>query len=182
MTYDLIDDVGVHPRAAVRVMATWSIMAVNDQLQTSGERIILRPMKAQVTLFLLLLASCGQVPPSTTEETLEQFVKRIKAYPPPSRALVDRVEHRLSASPCIDDISTWNRLYTYGLPSRTVDETRIAFRLKKAGHAGVLAGRRVGFPGETLGIDDTPVRIAWGSFNRRTDRLKIEFCGDNMGG
>jgi hypothetical protein len=137
-------------------------------------------MRVSSALFLLLV-SCDSKPAAPPpKETLTQFEARIDASPKPSAALIESIEHQLARNPCIGSLSNWNRQYAYGLPTRQVDETRIDFLLKKAGRFGVVSGRLIVNPGATLGIDDTPVKMVWGTFDRKTQVMKVEFCGDNF--
>jgi len=133
-------------------------------------------------LLPLALLACTTEESAPANETLNQFIERVEAHSKPNPDLIDSIERRLAGQPCIGDISSWDRQYTYALPSRQVDESVIEFVLRKAGRYGVAAGRRIDIPGATVTIDDTPVKMVFGKFERKTGNLRIEFCGDNVPG
>ena len=139
-------------------------------------------MKVAPALLLLQISCSAHQPAKPKLESLDKFIARLEAYPKPPDSLIDQVEKLLQQQPCIKDLSRWNRQYAYALPSRQVDETHIWFKLRRSGKFGIVSGRQVDFPGATEGIDDTPVDMAWGSFNRRSGELLVKFCGANVPG
>ncbi|WP_404710313.1 hypothetical protein [Sphingomonas sp. MMS24-J13] len=139
-------------------------------------------MRTTFPLMLALVGCHAGQPKHEPSETLSQFIRQLEAYPKPPDALLDQVELKLQAIPCIGNLSRWKRLYTYGLPTRKVDESQIDFKLMLAGRLGIKSGRQTDFPGSTRSIDDTPIKMAMGSFNRKTGKVTLEFCASNFPG
>jgi hypothetical protein len=141
-----------------------------------------RAMWIALLLMLALLGCHAAAPEPGSREAVEAYVRQLDAYPKPPAALLDQVERRLQDSPCIGDISRWNRQYTYGLTDRKPDESQIYFKLMLAGRLGIEPGRRADMPGATIMLDDTPIKMAVGEFDQKTGKVKLEFCSSNVPG
>lgn len=108
----------------------------------------------------------------------------------PSESDIDRLELQLASDPCIGSLQKWERTYRIhrniavsGPDRGKIYPDVIDFLFREAGQFGIHSGRNVRRP-EALNvfrIDDTPVRMAWGSFRISTGKLNVDFCGPNYG-
>jgi hypothetical protein len=108
--------------------------------------------------------------------------------PLPNNADVARVDRALSQVPCIGKPELWQREYQYRTTLRNLpvslwwlDRNTIDFHLTKAGEfadAGVHP--KTPDPPFARIVDDTPTDLAWGSYNLRSGRLQMDFCGPNF--
>ena len=108
----------------------------------------------------------------------------------PSKSDIDRLEVQLASDPCIGSLQKWERTYRIhrnigvGDPNRgKIYPDRIDFLFREAGRFGIQSGRNVR-PPRALNVfvfDDTPVRMAWGSFRISAGKLNLDFCGPNYG-
>jgi len=134
-----------------------------------------------------LTAACQRaeaVPPqqSQTQPPTQSFVSLLKSQPRPSEDLVHHVETLLAAIHCVGDIGHWSRSYAYDfMPERMIDTGIVDFQLKDAGRFGVKPGVQITYPDAWLNIDDGPYRVVSGDYDVREDRIRIAFCGNNMG-
>ena len=99
---------------------------------------------------------------------------------PPAR-LIEEIEQEISLDPCVRSLDRWERLYTFALDEQQkVDEDKIVIHFRQAGVHGFKAGRRIGYPLEGVNVDDRQYELVWGSYDRRTGKLSIKFCGPNV--
>jgi hypothetical protein len=105
--------------------------------------------------------------------------------PIPSDADVDRLENELKAEPCIGPLAGWERRYRYSSDTGgVVSQNQIQFNLRQAGAFEIRAGREITppHPADEHDIDETPVKMASGIFDRSQGKLYVAFCGLNTGG
>lgn len=105
-----------------------------------------------------------------------------KFHPIPPASAVDQIEKQLSSTPCIAPLDGWFRRYEYALDHDRgeVNTNVVEFTLQEAGKYEFKAGRIIGKPGEGLMIDDRPYKYANGTYDLRTNRLAVSFCGPNL--
>lgn len=106
------------------------------------------------------------------------------AEPLPS-ALIDKIERKISAFPCIGSMKKWDRQYSYkAWMEGTIyhlDTTAIKFEFSEAGRFEFRARRRFILDPHPM-IDDRAYKIAYGEFDLKTDRATLTTCGQNMPG
>jgi hypothetical protein len=77
----------------------------------------------------------------------------------------------------------WARFYGYDrLPQETVDTGIVDFHLEEAGTAEVKVGRHITEPDSWVNIDDRPIKMVSGDYDVKEDRVRVGFCGKNVGG
>jgi len=137
-----------------------------------------------IVLLALVVAACGHKQTTANkDDKVQVFSRWLETLPKPPNALLNSVERKLAGRPCVGRLDDWDRQYTYSLtPHRQLDVSTVKFKLRQAGRFRVVPGRRTGFPEETGGIDDTPIRMAWGKYDVGTQQLHVNFCGDNVPG
>lgn len=80
-------------------------------------------------------------------------------------------------------MNRWSRYYGYNrLPWKTVDTRIVDFQLEEAGTADVKVGRHITEPDSWVNIDDRPIKIVSGDYDLKDNRIRIAFCGNNVGG
>lgn len=143
--------------------------------------------------FILLVVTCAltaasqraeAVPPqqSQPESAPQSFELLLKSQPRPPAELVNHIEALLAKEPCVGRLDRWSRYYAYDfMPDTVVDTGIVDFQFKQAGSLGVQAGVKITYPDEWANIDDTPIRVVIGDYDVREDRVRIAFCGNNMG-
>jgi len=139
--------------------------------------------------FVLAVCACGQpsdngndLPEVVTTEMAERY-ERVMAHPKPPAGLIDAVEAQVAGNDCVGGLDRWERFYSFGLNNeREVDESKILFHFREAGVHGFLRGRRVTTPAEWVNIDDRDYDLVFGSFDRTSGKLVVDFCGPNLGG
>ncbi|QNN65247.1 hypothetical protein H9L12_00935 [Sphingomonas rhizophila] len=144
-------------------------------------RFIIAPLLIQT------VGSCGEPPASRndlpdgfTPKMVEHY-ERITSHRKPSVELIDAVEAQVARDRCVGDLKRWERLYSFGLDDRReVDETKVLFHYRQAGVYGFKAGRKVTKPAEWVNPDDRDYALAFGSFDRQSGNLVIDFCGQNL--
>lgn len=130
----------------------------------------MRPM-LPLSLFALVLTLCGaQVRPGS--EAL-------------SSALIDMIEARVSASPCIGSLAQWDRDYSYKAWMEDgriyhLDTLTIVFRYSEAGRFEFRSGRHFTIDPPAPMIDDRSYKVAYGEIDLATKRVTIKSCGLNM--
>lgn len=137
-------------------------------LAQAGRRLA---MKRGILAAALTLASCDY-----------------RSGPLPDRSEIVRVEKALSGTTCIGPVGAWERVYRYHLTPNVfavalsrLDRKVVDFKLLRAGKFA-----RVGqtllppYPPLAFELDDTPTDVAWGSFNLRSGKLRMKFCGSNI--
>jgi hypothetical protein len=161
-----------------------------------------RPLILSVMLPMFFAAACGQtdeeaLPADASEDALEwqcdtlpepgrSRCEKANRHRRPPTALVDSVEARLTTHPCVGQLARWQRLYSFGMPDRSlpdaagVDERMVAFRLREAGVYGFKSERRVTPPLVWVNIDERSYDFVDGSFNVATGEVLIEHCGSKM--
>jgi len=133
------------------------------------------------------LMSCQKAAPSPARETdVHRMVREYEAWaaqqPRPGEQMVDRVETLLAQESCIGRLDRWSRTYGFAmLPERTIDTGIVKFHLEEAGAHDVVPGRRITEPDSWINLDDRRIRIAFGDYDLREDRVRIAFCGNNVG-
>ena len=97
--------------------------------------------------------------------------------------MVDRIESLLAGKPCVGRLDQWSRTYAfdYDFGERRLYDHIIMFHLEEAGTPGVRPGRRVTEPNSWVIQDDRAIRMVDGDFDVSDGRLRIGFCGDNVG-
>lgn len=105
----------------------------------------------------------------------------------PSKGQVNTIEIALRDQPCVGNLDGWERRYRFtrkrtpNFRDGRVDEGTVEFRLRRAGSYNIRTGRMILPPMRVnvLEIDDTPVKMAWGTYAVKTQHLTIDFCGQN---
>ena len=98
--------------------------------------------------------------------------------------LMDEIERKISALPCIGSLAKWDRRYSYkAWMEGTVfhlDTMAIEFVYAEAGRFEFRSGRQfiIDPPGPI--IDDRSYKVAYGEFDLNTDRVTLKDCGLNM--
>jgi hypothetical protein len=83
----------------------------------------------------------------------------------------------------VGSLDRWSRFYGYdSLPKKTVDTGIVDFHLEEAGAFAVKAGRHVTEPDSWVNIDDRPIKMVSGDYDVKENRIRIAFCGNNVGG
>lgn len=99
-------------------------------------------------------------------------------------ALMDEIERKISALPCIGSLAKWDRRYSYkAWMEGTVyhlDTMAIEFHFAEAGRFEFRPGRRFIIVPPMPMIDDRSYKIAYGEFDLNTDRVVLKACGLNM--
>lgn len=159
-----------------------------DRFEDGGQRAMRRCPSFLLFCQILLLAACGReavtANRSADEADLEsRYAAWAAAQPQPPAAVVDRIETMLAGRPCIGRLDRWSRTYAfdYDNGTRRVDDHIIMFHLEEAGTSDVRPGRRVTEPNSWVNLDDRPIRMVDGDFDVSDGRLRIGFCGDNVG-
>lgn len=108
-------------------------------------------------------------------ELSEQFYRK------PDVELINKVEKLLNGEPCVGSTDQWRRIYANGVDTQFggVDPTKVRFRLVEAGKHGIVAGREIVSAKEFVVIDDRDLQVIFGSFDRNTQSINIEYCGPN---
>ncbi len=102
----------------------------------------------------------------------------------PAAAAIDRIEQQLAGDPCIGPPDRWERHFYYALapggsgPATRTDRNIIAFDFYEAGRYEFLP-RRVVSAVPDVSPDDRPMRVAFGAYHVASDRLSVDFCGQN---
>ena len=142
---------------------------------------------AVAVLLIHAVGSCGkQSAPQNNqiEGFTPEMVERHKRYTEhrrPSASLIDAVEARIARHPCVGNLSRWERLYSFGLDDRReVDETTVLFQYAQAGVYGAKASKSVTAPEAWLTPDDREIDFVFGSFDRASGKLNVEYCGPNF--
>jgi hypothetical protein len=111
-----------------------------------------------------------------------RYARWAKGQPRPALGLVEQIESLLANEPCVGDLRTWSRFYAYDfLPEKMVDSGIVDFHLEQVGSYGVQQGRKITEPDSWVNLDDRPIRMVNGDYDIREQRLRIEFCGNNVG-
>jgi hypothetical protein len=142
---------------------------------------------AVAVLLIHSLGSCGQqsvprdtLPDGITPEMVERY-KRIVGHRKPPANLIDAVEAQVARDPCVRNLDKWERLYSFGLDDRReVDESKVSFKYGRAGVYGIQAGKRVTAPEVWIMPDDRDYELVFGSYDRTSGKLSIEYCGPNF--
>ena len=113
----------------------------------------------------------------------QEHAEWASSQPRPSNNLVDRAEELLAKEPCVGQLDRWSRFYAfnYDFPDKALYTEIVDFRLEEVG-SGVSPGRHVTEPNSWVNIDDRPIRMAGGDYDIAQDRIRIAYCGNNMGG
>jgi hypothetical protein len=147
-------------------------------------------MRTSVLLLAIsALPSCQRAEPNDGFETeQERIEKQYKTWaarqPRPPALLVDQIEALLAQAPCIGSMDRWSRFYGYNrLPDETAYTGIVNFHLEEAGAVGVKAGRHITEPESWLkAADDRPIKMVWGDYDLKDNRIRVAFCGNNVGG
>jgi len=154
----------------------------------AGQTVPMRKGLATLCVACALAMGCqkadvrkGQRP--TDRELKERYDAWASQQPRPPRQVVDRIEALLAKEPCIGALNQWSRTYAYDEDMNTniLYPGIIAFDLKAAGKFGIEPGLHLTEPNSWFGIDDTPIKMAWGNYEVVSDKLAIGFCGNNLG-
>jgi hypothetical protein len=140
-----------------------------------------------ILLTTCALVCCRKAETTHAPESEQHWQKRYDAWaarqPRPPAQLVDSVEALLAKEPCVGSLDRWSRFYAYDrLPEKTVDTAIVDFQLEETGTIGVKAGRHVTEPDSWVNIDDRPIRMVSGDYDVKENRIRIAFCGKNIGG
>ena len=148
-----------------------------------------RHMRTSLVLFATcILLSCrnaetGHAPQTKQERIVTQYEAWAARQPRPSPQLVDRIEMLLPRESCIGRLDQWSRHYGFNrLPEKTIDEGVVDFQLEEAGSPNVKAGRHITAPDSWVNLDDRPIKMAWGDYDVKGNRIRVAFCGNNFGG
>jgi hypothetical protein len=124
-------------------------------------------MKIITCALVMTLGACA----ATSSETV------------PTGQVIDAVEQKLSAHPCIGDLDQWERNYRFakagGLSAYTAqaDVDVIEFHLRRAGVTTITPGRNVL---RRAGVDDWPdgksIRYIDGRYRLHDQRLSMPAC------
>jgi hypothetical protein len=108
----------------------------------------------------------------------------------PSEVDIDRLESAIQSTKCIGWLDRWERHYFFrskpaqagGYPHvRIVDESQIEFIYRQAGFAEFQARRLIHGDGSTVvAIDDRPYLYASGSYDVKSGRAALKYCGSNV--
>lgn len=101
----------------------------------------------------------------------------------PTDELLNRIETRLMANPCIGALDRWARRYSYGLDHDRggLDTDTVWFSMHEAGAYEFRSGRAVLSPREFGStVDDRPYRFAAGRFDVHLNQVTVEHCGPNL--
>jgi hypothetical protein len=136
-------------------------------------------------LAMCALACCRRTEPQESEQ--QRIERQYEAWaarqPRPPAQLVDHIEALLAKQPCVGSIHRWARYYGYNrLPEKTVDTRIVDFHLEEAGTPEVRAGRHITEPDSWVNIDDRSIKTVSGDYDLKEDRIRIAFCGSNVGG
>ena len=161
-------------------------MATLDPLRTSDHPDRLCEMRKN----LLLLATCALAccrraePAENDQQRMErQYEAWAARQPRPPAQLVNHIEALLAKEPCVGSMNRWSRYYGYNrLPEKTVDRGIVDFHLEEAGTPPVRAGRHITEPDSWVNIDDRPIKMVSGDYDVKDNRIRIAFCGNNVGG
>lgn len=143
--------------------------------------------RGALILAMGLLAGCQDPDPPLENLTLDEFGAKLADYPKPPYQIIDQIESRLEGKPCFGKLDGWHRTYGYDvrqapdrkLPVRyLVDERHILLNFREVRPGA--GGRELGAPGGF--VDDSPVRVAFGRYDRAIGKVWIDYCGANFGG
>jgi hypothetical protein len=100
-------------------------------------------------------------------------------------ALMDMIEAKISASPCIGSLAKWDREYSYKAWMEDgriyhLDTLAIVFRYAEAGRFEFRSGRHFSVDPPAPMIDDRSYEVAYGEFDLVTKQVTIKSCGLNM--
>ncbi len=138
-------------------------------------------------LAMSLLAGCHAPDPPLQNLTTDEIFAALERHPKPPYQLLDRIEARLEGKPCIGRLDGWERIYSYDTQPTTdrsapvrklIDERHVLLDFRQVAPG---AGRRIlGMPG--VSGHDAPVKIVLGRYDRTSDKVWIDVCGENFGG
>lgn len=134
-----------------------------------------------------LLAACqraeaGPQQRTRTAPAAQSFATLLRSQPRPPAELVNHIEALLAKEPCVGSLDRWSRSYAYDfLPQRVVDTGIVDFQLEQVGPFGIKAAVQITYPDAWVNIDDRPIRVVSGDYDVRENRVRIAFCGNNMG-
>lgn len=157
-------------------------VAVN---QASGQCARMRALL--MLLAVAALSSCRRSDPAHAPETgVERLEKQYRAWaarqPRPTSQIIDHLEDLLAQEPCVGSMQKWVRFYGYNrLPGNTVSTRIIDFHLDEAGPDAAKSDRHITAPDSWVGIDDRPIRMAFGDYDLKDGRIRLAFCGNNLG-
>ncbi len=114
----------------------------------------------------------------------EKHAAWARKQPRPPLRIVDRMEELLQQGPCVGRLDRWSRsfAYNYDIPRKTLYPKIVDFHFEEAGKFGVQRGRHITEPNSWVNIDDRPIKMVWGDYDVKEDRIRIAFCGNNVGG
>lgn len=121
----------------------------------------------------LLLAGCSPEP--TYDLTLE-------TNDGPDPALVSHIEKRLSQDPCLNDIATMRREYSFGRRDGEEDRGLIDIKVQEADFDGLPAGIFVKGQSNFGTWDDRSYFVAFATYHLGKSELDLWACGDNANG
>jgi hypothetical protein len=143
--------------------------------------------KSFLLLTICALSCCGKPAPQRAQETEQQRLEgQYEAWaarqPRPPAELIDHIEALLAKEPCVGSMTQWSRYYGYDrLPEKTVDTGIVDFHLEEAGTAEAKVGRHITEPDSWVTIDDRPIKMVSGDYDVKDNRVRIAFCGNNVG-
>jgi hypothetical protein len=120
---------------------------------------------------------------SEREQLESKYAAWASRQPRPPVEIVNRIERVLEKEPCVGRLDRWARFYAYNedTPTKTLYPKIVDFQLEEAGKFGVQPGRRITEPNSWVTIDDRPLMIVSGDFDLSENRIRIAFCGNNVG-
>jgi hypothetical protein len=94
------------------------------------------------------------------------------------------MEKLLQQEPCLGRLERWSRsfAYNYDPPRETLHAGIVDFNFEEAGKFGIQPGRHITEPNSWVNVDDRPIKMASGDYDVKEDRIRIKFCGNNVGG
>ncbi len=98
--------------------------------------------------------------------------------------LMDMIEAKISASPCIGSLAKWEREYSYKAWMENgriyhVDTMTIVFHFAEAGRFEFRPGRHFIIDPPLPMIDDRSYKVAYGEFDLETQQVTNATCGLN---
>jgi hypothetical protein len=127
----------------------------------------------------LLAAACS--PPLQQDVRAHELSAAGVDTRPPVK-VVDRIERKLSAHPCVGSLDRWFRRYRHPIHPKTsvLDRSRVGFFFHEAGVHGFRAGRVIHSFEEHPGTDHRSYKVVTGTYYRKNRRLIVDFCGPNV--